>query len=188
MRIALQFASIRFVDFFDFLEHTGLPTFVKKLENAPNATRKIKKHVAALQHTLGPDSDEEEEIEELKKMKEMKERKKMEMEMEDKTDDSKEIIMKKEIKNKKSSSSSGLGQKKIKKKIEKPSDEDMKVVRRKESVEMLGGVYANVIETETAKRSRPNSAVGERETMVMKKVDGEEKRMEIHTGDSCLHP
>ena len=74
---------------------TGLPTFVKKLENAPNATRKIKKHVAALQHALGPDSDEEEEMEELKKIKEMKKRKKKEK-MEKTKDDPKEIILKKD--------------------------------------------------------------------------------------------
>ena len=37
----------------------GLPSFVKKLEDAPNVSRKIKKHVGVLSHLLGPDSDEE---------------------------------------------------------------------------------------------------------------------------------
>ena len=41
----------------------GLPSFVKKLENAPNVSRKIKKHVASMSHLLGSDSEDEEDEE-----------------------------------------------------------------------------------------------------------------------------
>ena len=48
---------------------------MKKLEDAPNATRKIKKHISQLQIQLGKDSDDEQNKNEQNEQNEQKEQK-----------------------------------------------------------------------------------------------------------------